>query len=111
MNMNRPGLRVLVVALMVLAGVADATARDDAFRCDGHLVRPGMPANDVIARCGRPDRVEVEVLPIMARRRNGTAHQVGTRTIEHWTYDRGPHQFPARVDVEQGVAVRIDLQY
>jgi len=101
----------LPVVLIALSGFADAIGQDDSFRCEGRLITPGIPAEDLVEHCGRPDNVDVVEVPILAKRLNGSTYRTGIQTIEHWIYGRGTNRFPARVEMEEGVIKRIEIQY
>ncbi len=81
----------------------------DSFRCGTYLIREGILAADVIARCGEPTSVSSVTEPVLARRSDGTTYQVGTTTKEFWIYDRGSRLFPVRLTIEKGVAEIIEL--
>lgn len=84
-----------------LAGLAaPAAGAGDTIRCGGSLIDPGMTAAEVEARCGAPDHKEVERVPIRSRTASGGSVEIGTTTIEHWTYERGL-RLPARLTFEE----------
>ena len=94
------------IALGIAGLVSSAAA--DTFRCGPHLIREGMRVVEIVEKCGAPATKDVIEEPIIARR-NGSTYQVGTRRIEHWTYDRGALRFRALVTVEAGSAREIEL--
>ena len=98
----------LVFTALVFTGFA-SNALADSFRCGPHLIREGMQAAEITDKCGEPGTVTTIQEPIMARRQNGSAFQVGVATVELWTYDRGSRAFPARVRIEEGRAKTIEL--
>ncbi|HEY5566159.1 MAG TPA: DUF2845 domain-containing protein [Gammaproteobacteria bacterium] len=89
--------------------MASTSAWADSFRCGTYLIREGMLASEVMEKCGAPTSKEVIEEPVMARRANGSAFQVGVTTIEYWNYNLGPRVFPARLRIEEGVATKIEL--
>jgi hypothetical protein len=96
----------IVVSALVFVGVASA---EDTIRCKGSLVTVGMIDAEVVAKCGEPERKDVESVPIRARRANGSSQIVGSTQIERWTYDRGPGQFPALLTFESGKLKSVEL--
>lgn len=72
----------------------------ETFRCGSSLISPGMPADEVLQKCGQPDDKEVVEEPIRARNAGGGSRVIGTAIVEHWTYSRGSGQFPALLLIE-----------
>jgi len=97
---------LIVMGLLSLTPIAGA---DDVIRCGGALVRAGMIATEVIAKCGEPASKEVESVPIRVRRANGSSGIIGATRIERWTYDRGTGQFPALLTFEEGKLTSVEL--
>jgi hypothetical protein len=106
--MAKMRLALAVVAPLCLA-FAGPAAFADSFRCCTYLSREGMPSAEIAEKCGEPNTSESVREPIMARRANGSAFQIGVTTIETWTYDRGPGLFKARATIEEGIATKIEL--
>jgi len=102
-------LRSLVYVMPIGLAMASSSVLADSFRCGTYLIREGMPAPEVMEKCGAPTSREVVEEPVMARRANGSAFQVGVTTIEYWTYNLGARVFPARLTIEEGVATKIEL--
>lgn len=96
-----------VTALLTVCAAPAAAV--DVLRCGNSLVRAGMTAGEVVAKCGAPSAKEVIPVPIRVRRPNGTTGVVGTTYIERWTYERGSGQFPALLTFEEGGLERIEL--
>ncbi len=87
-------------ALLFLAG--NGAAADEPLRCGGSFVDVGMVAAQVVAKCGEPQRKEIEDAPVRVRTQSGAVNTIGVTRIERWTYDRGPGQFPALLTFEEG---------
>jgi hypothetical protein len=94
-------IRVLV-ATACLLGVSFAAFGADTMRCENALVREGMIAGEVLAKCGEPSSKRVDEVPIRARNRNGAGTVVGTAKVETWVYDRGDGRFGAALTFEEG---------
>jgi hypothetical protein len=99
----------LTPILLAAAALLPAAARADTFRCGQYVISEGLRASVIEGRCGKPQSVERQSEPVMARRANGGTYQVGTATREIWVYTRSPGQFPARLTIEGGVAKKIEL--
>jgi len=103
------GIRIVVLATGLL-GSSFAAHADDVMRCaGGALVRLGMSAEEVVAKCGEPKSKEIEDVPIQVRNKNGAVNAIGTTTMETWTYDRGSGQFPALLKFDAGKLKTIEL--
>ena len=105
---NLPGC-ALALAVVVPLLAAQGAAADDVLRCDENLIRVGMIAPQVVAKCGEPKAKESEDIPVRVRRANGTMNTVGVTRVERWTYDRGYGKFPAVLTFEQGKLKNIEL--
>lgn len=103
--------RLILIQIAMLA-TAMAMARDagavDTLRCNRSLIDTGMSTVEVRAKCGEPDVVEIERVPVRARNPAGAVVEIGETTIERWTYERGG-RFPARLTFEDGTLRRIEL--
>lgn len=97
----------LAAAIGCLAGPASA---DDQMTCRNSIVRVGMTASEITAKCGEPKQKAVEDVPVRATNpRRGTTNVTGSVRIERWTYDRGYGQFPALLTFEEGELKSIEL--
>jgi hypothetical protein len=100
-------MRIIVAAAWLLG--SSLAFGDNLMRCDAAIVRVGMFAGEVIAKCGEPKSKQVEQVPVRARNRNGGSNIVGATTIETWSYDRGYGRFPALLKFEEGKLKSIEL--
>jgi hypothetical protein len=74
--------RNLAAILAVLAlPTAPVAMADEAFRCGGQLIGPGMSQTQVLAACGEPDSRADEVQDVRSGRQ-----VVGQTTVHRWTY-------------------------
>ena len=102
--------RILGAVLLAIAAWAgDSAAADHVLRCGGELVRVGMVAPQVVAKCGEPQSKTVEEVPVRGRGRNGAVTSVGVTRVERWTYDKVPGQFPALLTFEEGKLKSLEL--
>ena len=102
----KPLGRVLLLALCLGAGVAHA----DLLVCkQGQVVRPGMRAEEVLEKCGKPTSAVARTEDV--RRRNvegkGGMIKIGELYTEIWRYDRGTQKPAAIVTVTEGEVVSI----
>jgi hypothetical protein len=70
----------VILAVLGLPAASVATA-DEAFRCGGQLITPGMTQSQVLAACGQPDSRADEVQDVRSGRQ-----VVGQTTVHRWTY-------------------------
>ena len=97
-------LSLLVPALLVCGAAHGA----GPFRCDGRLIRAGVPAAYVLEKCGPPDFGVTEQVPRRARTATGFSRPAGISVSDQWIYDRGPGRFPAVLIIREGRLIRID---
>ena len=96
----------LPIALAFLGSTASA---EDTITCKGSIVSVGMRAFEVKARCGEPERRNVERVPVRAKRADGSTYVRGYAQFEYWTYDRQSGRLPAVLTFEVATLKRIDL--
>jgi Protein of unknown function (DUF2845) len=97
----------------LIAGLAPAVARADAFRCGSKLASEGDTLGQVVAKCGQPtDIVNKTILRPAVIWRDGRPWRVGDGQIEVvveiWTYNLGPAKLMRRLRFEDGALVAID---
>ena len=97
-------LSLLVPALLVGSAVHGA----GPLRCDGRLIRPGMPAAYVLEKCGPPNSSATEQVPRQARTVTGFSRLAGISVSDQWIYNRGTGRFPAVLIIRDGRLIRID---
>ena len=99
----------LTLASAVLCAGLSGPAAADSFRCKTFLIDEDMPAAEIAEKCGPADSIETVEQPIRARGANGASREVGVTTIHYWTYDLGPGRPQARLTIEEGIAIRIEM--
>ena len=82
----------LSVLLAVLSFATPARA-DDSVRCGDRLVSAGAVQGEVQDKCGPPTYAY-------------TAYTANA-TIDHWSYDRGPHDFIRTLVFRNGVLAHV----
>jgi hypothetical protein len=87
-----------------------ATAHADTLRCGSSLISTGAAQAYVVEKCGAPDSKMEVAEPVMARRPDGFAYQVGTTTQQVWRYRRSPGKFPAVLTFEGGVLKKLEFE-
>jgi hypothetical protein len=86
----------LLAALPLAAGAEN-------FRCGPYIASPDMSVDELLAKCGEPDRKSVEQVDVYGPNAQGAGKvKRGTVTVETWTYDRGPGSFAMVVTIEDG---------
>jgi len=102
--------RIFTACLLVLATSAAGPALAETLRCGSSLIQTGASAGFVMEKCGAPDSRETFTEPVMARRLDGTAYEVGTTTQDIWRYKRRSGQFPAVLTFEMGVLKKLEFE-
>ena len=93
----------LASSLVVVAASLATPVVAETLRCGSVLIQPGATQGYVAEKCGEPTSKQTFTEPVMARRDNGTAFEVGTTSKDVWRYRRGSGQFPAVLTFEMGV--------
>jgi hypothetical protein len=96
----------LPIALALLGSTASA---EDTINCKGWIVSVGMRAFEVKARCGEPERRDVERVPVRAQRADGSRYVRGYAQFEYWTYGRESGRLPAVLTFELATLKKIEL--
>jgi len=100
----------------LVAGVLScvpALAMAQSIRCGTKIIGVGTTRGEITAKCGEPTQVEHKVAY------TGTSISTGRQTsltsgvtvevqIEIWTYNFGPNKLMQRVQLEDGIVVRIE---
>lgn len=102
--------RISVVSVLVLTGAFAVPAVAETLRCGSVLIQPGASEGYVLDKCGEPDSKQTFTEPVMARRVDGTAYEVGTTSKDVWRYRRAPGKFPAVLTFEMGVLKKLEFE-
>jgi hypothetical protein len=104
--MKRPHSLAALIACLG-AGVAQA----DTLVCkQGQVVRPGMSAEEVLSKCGRPTSAESKTEDLRVLSPSGARVKVGDVYTEIWRYDRGSQKPAAIVVVTEGKVMSITFE-
>jgi len=99
----------MTACLLAMLAASFSVGAQGVFRCGSSIVDTGLTVAELLGKCGEPDAKEVTVEPIRARNPGGGSREVGTTTIERWTYNRGRGQFPVLLTIEGGSVKRIEF--
>ena len=78
------------------------------MRCNGRIVKVGVPAAYVLSECGAPLDQVIQETTARVGTLTGT-RVVGLALSEQWVYDRGYGRFPAVLMFLDGTLRRIDF--
>lgn len=93
-------MRHLILA--TLAGLPLA-AGAETFRCGQFIASPDMSVDELVEKCGEPDRKSTKQVDVYGPNASGAGRVMrGTVTTQTWTYDRGPGSFAMVVTIEDG---------
>ena len=99
--------------LLLLACLAlfytSATNAEPSLRCNGRLVKVGVPAAYVLSECGAPANQTIQETTARAGTVYGGSRVVGLALSEQWIYERGWGRFPAVLIFLDGTLRRIDF--
>ena len=99
--------RLLLLACLALTYSGAANA-EPSLRCNGRLLRIGVPAAYVLAECGAPASQTLQETTARAGTVFGASRIVGLTLSEQWVYERGWGRFPAVLYFLDGTLKRID---
>jgi len=102
-------IRIAAVATLFIASAA-APAFAETLRCGSVLVTEGDTQGYVQEKCGEPQSKQTYTEPVMARRADGTAYEVGTTSKDVWRYQRSNGSFPAVLTFEKGVLKKLEFE-
>ena len=100
--------RLLVLACLALSYTSAATA-SPSLRCNGRIMRVGVPAAYVLSQCGAPENQVIQESVARAGTLTGSSRLIGIALSEQWVYDRGFGRFPAVLVFLDGTLRRIDF--
>jgi hypothetical protein len=100
--------RTILFACLGVFGMSAANAAG-SLRCDGKIIRTGVPAAYVLAQCGQPQNAVVQQSAARVGNVNGTSRLVGVALSEQWVYDRSYGRFPALLVFVDGTLRRIEF--
>lgn len=98
---------LLLLACIALSYGSVASA-EPALRCNGRIVRVGVPAAYVLSECGAPENQVIQESTARVGTLTGS-RVVGLALSEQWVYDRGWGRFPAVLVFLDGTLRRIDF--
>jgi hypothetical protein len=79
-----------------------------SLRCNGRLIRVGVPAAYVLSECGAPENQVIQESAARAGTVQGSSRLIGIALSEHWVYERGWGRFPVVLVFLDGMLKRID---
>ena len=96
--------------LILLVSAPPATA-DDSLRCGSWIVARPVSLDELLSKCGEPQKKEVTTEDIRSSGRSGSSsRKIGTTTIEKWTYNADGQSLPMIVTIVDGQVTKIDRE-
>jgi hypothetical protein len=99
---------LLLLACLALSYSSAANAAS-TLRCNGRIIRVGVPAAFVLSQCGEPGNQVIQESVARSATVSGSSRIVGIALSEQWVYDRGWGRFPAVLIFLDGTLRRIDF--
>lgn len=99
---------LLLLACLALFYTSAANAAP-TLRCNGRIIKVGVPAAYILSECGDPDNQVLQETPARVGTVSGHSRIVGLALSEQWVYDRGWGRFPAVLFFLDGTLRRIDF--
>jgi hypothetical protein len=86
-----------------------AASAAPSLRCNGRIIRVGVPAAYVLSECGAPENQVLQESTARVGTLAGSSRIIGLTLSEQWIYDRGWGRFPAVLVFLDGTLRRIDF--
>jgi hypothetical protein len=100
---------LLMLACLALFSYTSAASAAGPLRCNGKLIRVGVPAAYVFSECGVPENQVIQESVARAGTLTGASRIIGIALSEQWIYERGWGKFPAVLFFVDGTLKRIDF--
>jgi hypothetical protein len=99
-------LSLLAFLTVLYASAADAAPQ---LRCNGRIIKVGVPAAYVLSECGAPENQVMQESTERTGTLTGFSRVTGLTLSEHWVYDRGWGRWPAVLYFLDGTLKRIEF--
>src|SRR5262245_64326157 len=100
--------RLLLLACLAFFYTSAVNAAP-TLRCNGRIIRVGVPAAYILSECGNPDNLVLQETTARAGTVSGQSRVIGLTLSEQWVYDRGWGRFHAVLMLLDGTLRSIDL--
>ena len=100
-------MRVLAVVTCALS-LLPLAASADSMRCGKWIVNETMTTNEILSKCGEPQKKDVTKQDVFAKNPAGYTTKRGEQVIEHWYYQHSSGSLPMLVKVIDGKVVSIE---
>jgi Protein of unknown function (DUF2845) len=95
---------VVIWALSILPLVASA----DSMRCGKWIVNETMTTNEILQKCGEPQKKDVEKADVFAKNPAGYTTKRGEQVIERWYYKPSQGSLTMTLKIVDGKVVSIE---
>ena len=96
-----------LLACLALSYTSAANA-EPSLRCNGRLMKVGVPAGYILSQCGPPANQTIQEATARVGTVLGSSRIVGLSLSEQWIYERGWGRFPAVLYFLDGTLRRIE---
>jgi hypothetical protein len=100
--------KLLLLACLAVSYTSAAHAAPQ-LRCNGRIIKVGVPAAYVLSECGEPANQAIQESTARTGTLTGFSRVTGITLSEHWVYDRGWGRWPAVLYFLDGTLKRIDF--
>lgn len=100
-------MRVLAVAACALS-IVPLAASADSMRCGKWIVNESMTTNEILSKCGEPQKKDVQRQDVYAKNPAGYSTKRGEQVIERWYYQHSSGSLPMMVKIIDGKVVSIE---
>ena len=102
-------MKHLVLLACLALSYTSAASAEPSLRCNGRIIRVGVPGGYILAECGPPENQTDQETTARAGTVSGSSGIVGLTLSEQWIYERGWGRFPAVLYFLDGTLRRIEF--
>jgi hypothetical protein len=100
-------MRAFAIAVCALS-IVPLAASAESMRCGKWIVNETMTTDEILSKCGEPQKKDVEKHDVFAKNPAGYSTKRGEQVIERWYYKFSSGSLPMMVKVIDGKVVSIE---
>ena len=98
----------LPAAVICVASILPLAASAESMRCGKWIVNETMTTNEIVQKCGEPQKKDVSKDDVYAKNQAGYSTKRGEQVTERWYYKPGSGSLTMLVKILDGKVVSIE---
>jgi Protein of unknown function (DUF2845) len=98
----------LIAVVMCAISLLPLAASADSMRCGKWIVNETMTTNEILQKCGEPQKKDVSKEDVFARNPAGYTTKRGEQVTERWYYQHSSGSLPMMVKIIDGKVISIE---